>query len=157
GRARGGPDVSTLSLSDLAERRPALVAEFDRRLGDYEKAVRSGAAPRLEDVLEGVTVPDYRVLLRHALEMHLELRQSLGQPVALEDYLVRFGDHDLVNSAFAAVRTAPHAHGVKPQRLPHVPGYEVVEELGQGGMGVVYKAMHQRLRRLEALKMIQAG
>ena len=41
--------------------------------------------------------------------------------------------------------------------LPRIPGYEVREILGRGGIGIVYKAWHLRLNRPVALKMLLSG
>jgi WD40 repeat protein len=133
----------------------------DRRLIDcictrFEAAWKQGSRPCLEDHLHEVAVSLRPHLLRELLLLDLEYRQRAGDTLLPNDYANRFPEHaDLIAEIgqFPSTRIAAPAAGT----LPDIPGYEVLREVGQGGMGTVYEAVQDTPHRPVALKVIRPG
>ena len=116
---------------------------LDQVCDRYEDAWRDGFGPRIEDYLRDADVPPSRraAMLVELLKVDRELRQARGDPPTISEYLDRFpGYAPVVRSLFGDQR---------------VGNYDLIGPVGEGGMGVVYRAHHRAMNRVVALKMIR--
>jgi serine/threonine protein kinase len=126
----------------------------------WQAAGDGGHPPRIEDYLAAAGAADRWPLLQELLRLELYYRRD--EPPSPDEYRRRFPDDAERIIPLLGGLTRPVPQPAQDGRgrgaaLPSIAGYEVLAEVGRGGMGVVYQARHLTLNRVVALKMIREG
>jgi tetratricopeptide (TPR) repeat protein/tRNA A-37 threonylcarbamoyl transferase component Bud32 len=124
---------------------------LDAVLTAYLKAVDDGQEPDRAALL--INHPDLAAELHEFFDEQDRLTRWTEplRPTAQAACVAALDTNDLFNTPQEAVAQ------VSGGSLPSFGDYELFQEIGRGGMGIVYKARQRSLNRLVALKMIRPG
>jgi serine/threonine-protein kinase len=126
----------------------------------FSSPVASSTDERLATLLAELTDARRRgepVDINAAIAKHPDLARELRELWAAAELADAMGRHARETSLLPVAEPSP-TEPARPNGPPRLIGdYEILDVLGQGGMGIVYRARQRRLGRVVALKMLLRG
>lgn len=168
------PDVSSniKSLASLTESERQLLRTIYEQMAEEW---RNGNSPNWLEQVQNVPESLRACATAQLLHLELQMRSERGEKLSLADYCQRFPEWKVdlpgwIEDVYLAqsdekslsdqgtLTSAPIETpvGSRPSPVQMSLGeYDLIQPLGQGGMGQVYEAIHRRLQKRVAIKVIR--
>lgn len=122
----------------------------------FEREWKAGKRPAINDWLRGKAGAERATLFQYLLELELDYRRRAGEQPTAGEYSATYPDFKpQVDQCFGG-KPPPAQPTPQPaaKTVTRLGEYDLLEQIGEGGMGAVYKARHRRMNRIVALKVL---